>query len=365
MKNMKTFLIIVVTLSFAVALGIQHQSIRKLQTELSALTVSPAVPAVIDDSTESPAVPVALLPVATVAPASDLPQRVASLEQVLAQLVQASEYLMDRGQLPPDPAKIAELNQILADPSSSDRDRLQALRLLRRNNVLTDDTVHLAANWLSTATNGNVRETILQQLAGRTNAILREPLLRLATIDPDDDVREQAVENLRRFAGDAGVEAQLWQMLRAEPDRGVREEIADALRAGPASAARVAALRERALGPQSSLEERLIALRALQDANADASDVAASLALMAQQTQNPVERARLFREFDRANDPAFVPPLVQGLQDPNPVVRERAADALSDFRSDPNIQQWLRYVAENDADPRVRREAFRGLERGR
>jgi HEAT repeat protein len=154
-------------------------------------------------------------------------------------------------------------------------------------------------------------------------------------------------------------------MLRAEPDRGVREEIADALRAGPASAARVAALRERALGPQSSLEERLIALRALQDANADASDVAASLALMAQQTQNPVERARLFREFDRANDPAFVPPLVQGLQDPNPVVRERAADALSDFRSDPNIQQWLRYVAENDADPRVRREAFRGLERGR
>jgi HEAT repeat protein len=54
-------------------------------------------------------------------------------------------------------------------------------------------------------------------------------------------------------------------------------------------------------------------------------------------------------------------PLVYGLQDPNPIVRERAADALSGYKEDPAIVEWLRYVWENDADPRVRREAQQSL----
>ena len=58
---------------------------------------------------------------------------------------------------------------------------------------------------------------------------------------------------------------------------------------------------------------------------------------------------------------AGVKRVVAAMQDPNPLVRERAADALNDFSSDPNILQWLRYVAENDADPAVRRQAFRAL----
>ena len=43
------------------------------------------------------------------------------------------------------------------------------------------------------------------------------------------------------------------------------------------------------------------------------------------------------------------------------VVRERAAGALSGFRSEPVVQEWLEYLAENDADQRVRREAFQSL----
>jgi HEAT repeat protein len=54
-------------------------------------------------------------------------------------------------------------------------------------------------------------------------------------------------------------------------------------------------------------------------------------------------------------------PLVHGLQDPNPLVREEAVDALSDFRDDPAVLQWLQYVSQNDADPQVRREAFESL----
>jgi len=55
--------------------------------------------------------------------------------------------------------------------------------------------------------------------------------------------------------------------------------------------------------------------------------------------------------------------LVYGLQDQNPTVRKQAAESLSGFASDPQVQQWLRYVAGNDGDPRVRREAFKSLEK--
>ena len=64
------------------------------------------------------------------------------------------------------------------------------------------------------------------------------------------------------------------------------------------------------------------------------------------------------RGFDDAGrDAALVPPLIQGLQDPSPLVREPAADALRDFIGDPNVQKWLRWAAENDPDPAVRKEA--------
>ena len=42
---------------------------------------------------------------------------------------------------------------------------------------------------------------------------------------------------------------------------------------------------------------------------------------------------------------------------------QRAADALAQFaRTDPQVREWLEYVSQNDADPRVQREAYRALE---
>jgi vesicle coat complex subunit len=75
-----------------------------------------------------------------------------------------------------------------------------------------------------------------------------------------------------------------------------------------------------------------------------------------------VERAKLYRAFDGINDQNLMAPLVQGLQDPNPVVRENAADALGSFASDPRIKEWLNHVIATDADPRVKREAHAALE---
>jgi len=70
----------------------------------------------------------------------------------------------------------------------------------------------------------------------------------------------------------------------------------------------------------------------------------------------------LFRAFEDMDDPAVKLPLVQGLQDANPMVREDAVEALSEFRSDPIVEQWLKYVAENDPDPQVKREAYDALD---
>ena len=73
-------------------------------------------------------------------------------------------------------------------------------------------------------------------------------------------------------------------------------------------------------------------------------------------------RAKLFQAFEGVNDPNLMPTLVHGLQDPNPVVRENAADALGSFASDPRIKEWLNHVIQNDADPRVKREAMQALQ---
>jgi len=169
------------------------------------------------------------------------------------------------------------------------------------------------------------------------------------------------VENLRSFVADPQVEATLWSLLKNDPDEDVRDEAAQALGRGPFTESRVAALKERALDSQSPLDERLMALRALDRANVDSGTATAMLAELAQTTTNPDDKLKLFRAFDGSDDPVVKLPLVYGLQDANPLVREEAVDALSDFRDDPAVLQWLQYVAQNDADPQVRREAYQAL----
>jgi HEAT repeat protein len=359
MRNTVSLFVLLATLAVGGVLAVQYQSNRRVTSELTAFRqelahLQAATPVEVAER------PPAVERLAASGNAG-LHQRLAALEQAVAQLTRASDYLMERGQLPLATNRLENLLGKLSDPNASHRDRLQALRLLRRNGALTEDAVASAVGWLSSATNGNVREDVLEQLDGLTNAVLRAPLLALAAGDTDADVRERAVENLQRFAGDPQVDAQLWQSLMNDPEDDVRRQAREALVEGPASETRLAGFRERAANPNSSVEEKAVAWEALREANQPAPEVSAALAQLAETTQDSEQRMRLFQSFDDANDPAFVPSLVQGLQDSNPLVRERAADALSDYRSDPKVQEWLRYVAENDADPTVRREAFRGL----
>jgi HEAT repeat protein len=359
MQNSKPYLIFLVTLCFGGVVAIQHQSIRRLGSDLAGLRQELASLETAPAAGEQPK-PAPTVRMASSGDAS-LRRRLAALEQAVTQLTRGSEYLMERGQLPLAADKLEDLSRKVADFSAADRDRLQALRLLRRNGGLTDEIVQHAMNWLHSSTNANTRENVVQQLEGLTNAALRGPLLALASADASADVREQAVDNLRRFVNDSEVETQLWEIMRNDSSSDVRDQAMEALIEGPVTQTRLTALRERATNPNTSVDERTVAWRALREANQSAPEVSAALAELAHTTQDAHERARLFRVFDDAGDPAFVPPLVQALQDPNVLVRERAADALSDYNSDPNVQQWLRFVAENDVDAGVRREASRAV----
>lgn len=352
---------VAVTLILAATLGVvgwQFAETKRLRAELAQVREQVVVP----DAKPAPANVAEPRPMATPAPTlGTLPARVAALEESVAQLTKASEYLMSRGQLPLSSNKIETLFATLRDPNTSERDRLQTLRALRRSGAFNDEAIQFTLDWLSKTTNANLREDLVGQLEGTTNALARQPLLTLASADPSPDVRESAVEALRRFAGDPQVDALLWNLLRTDPDGGVREQAEEALSRGAMTETRAAAMRVRALDPQSTLDERLVAVRALQNAPGGAPDVVAAIAQLAQSTQDSAERAKVFRAFDGTSEPQMKLPLVYGLQDPNPLVRQEAADALSGFKSDPVIVEWLKHISENDSDPRVRREAAEAL----
>lgn len=290
--------------------------------------------------------------------------RLASIEETLAKLTESNEHLMNRGQLPISPEKREQLLARLADPAADTKERLQALRLLRRNNALADDAVQFALGWLNGTTNSGDRLRILQQLGGLTNAVLRDPLLAMAADDSSIELRKRALGSLRRLVDDPVVETQMWELLFKDTDEGIRRQARDVIIDGPVSEARAAALRDRAVAASSTLEERTIAWEALKASGQDNPEISATLSQLAQTTTNTRERLQLFEAFNEASDPAFIPPLVQGLQDPSPLVRARAADALSDFRSEPAVEEWYRYLAENDSDPAVRRQAMRVLNQG-
>lgn len=292
-----------------------------------------------------------------------LSSRLANLERAVADLTKASQTLMERGMVPPSEQLLADLQNRFFDPAASEADRLRSLRLLKRNNrQLSDEIVTHAMSMLQTSTNGNTRRALLQQLDGVTNASMKQPLIAMLDTESSGNIREELVDVLSDFSSDPSVDQKLWHLAMNDPDDDVREEAQEALSNGWATPERVAQLSQKAANPEATLDERLIALRALREADAIAPEVITDIAALAQNSTDPVERAKLYRAFDGINDPSLMSPLVHGLQDPNPVVRENAADALGSFASDPRIQQWLNHVIANDSDPRVKREAYQALE---
>ena len=340
-------------------IGSMREEMAAVRSQLASLTGR--VPADVQaDAEEQPR----LVPMAG-GGSADLRNRLANLELAVTELTEATDALRERGALPLTERNIAEYKTRFADPTASDRDRFGALRMLRRNGEMSDDVVFSALNWMQTTTNANVRNQLVQNLDGMTNAAIKQPLMSMLATEQSSRNREEIVDTLSDFAGsDPMVADKLWELSQKDPDPNVREEALEALAdQGSLSESRVALLQERAISTDVSVEDRLLAFQALREAEVDTTALTAQMVQMAQATDNPVERARIFGAFDGVSDESLKAPLVYGLQDPNPVVREQAADALAQFaRTDPQVREWLEYVSQNDADPRVQREAYRALE---
>jgi HEAT repeat protein len=342
MRNVDRVLVIVVVLGVIGFLVAQNRSVRDLkkqvqgiETRLGELDVDAEEPAEVERPRQFAS-----------ADNAALLRRVGDLEKIVMHALATN--------------RTEDLQAKVIAPGTTDAEKLNALRLLRRNKGLSDEVVQHALDWLQSAQDPGLRREILQQIDGATNAAARQVLLTMATSEADPRVRQEAIENLRHLAGDPEVEAKLISLLN-DPDENIRERAEDALRDGPITPGRIANAQRQILDPNISVDQKLTALDILEKGGGDVSSSVAAMLQLAQTTQDPATRAKIFRAQDDFNDPQLVQPFVTALQDPDPTVRRRALSGLRRFKGDPNVRKWLEFVAASDADPRVQREAQRAL----
>lgn len=368
----KSFWFLVAGMAMLVlAVAWQQRSIDRLQAALERsaadITVPVATPkaAVLHRAERAPApapvrtYPAKSEPVRTLSVDEGLTDRVAALEQSVAFLSMGAEHLMDRGEIPPSDAKAAEWRTTLLNANLPTNDRISALRMLRRNGLFDDTAARTAANWLLSSTDSNEQRSLLENLRGVDNAALKQVTLDLASRSEDTRVRERAISNLREYGEDPQVEATLWRMLASDESRDVQGRIVDTLSRFPMNETRASKLRSEALDPYAPIEKRVASMRILQSGRQDISDIALPLAQAATQAADSQTQLQYIRAFDDVNHPEFMVPLVNAVQNEDPGIRLRAADALVDYRNDPIIKEWLVHLAKNDPDPEVRQEAAR------
>ena len=114
-------------------------------------------------------------------------------------------------------------------------------------------------------------------------------------------------------------------------------------------------------------EERIAALKQLRGARMpDGTDarlgVLPEMIRLAEDSQNADVRADVWRQLSHVTERSLLQPLLRALQnDPSGEVREEASETLADFLPDPGVESALRFAAENDSDPDVRRQALESL----
>lgn len=354
-------------LAVVTIVGVQFNQIAKLKREVAAVRTELNGPVAAEASDDKPAI----IPSATAAVRSGgdntastagIQMRIASLERSVAEFTKAAEVLMDRGMIPPNEEKLAQLQQKFFDPSTSDDERLKVLGMLRRNGQLSDEIVTQGLSMLQTSTNLNFKRALLGSFDGLTNAALKQPLFAMLQTETSDEIRAQLVGALRNFTDDPTIEAKLWEMALNDPNKQVSDRAKNAVtRGAPATPERINRLSQTTLDPNASLDERLLSFRALRLAKSHTPDMVNQLAAMVEGTTDPVAKAKLLASFNGLTEPSLMLPLVNGLQDPNPIVRQKAADSLGSY-PDPRVQQWLEHVLQNDTDEAVKREAHRALE---
>jgi hypothetical protein len=346
--------------------GVQFNQIRHLKSEVEAVRAELGGPAVTAPEADKDGP--AIIPNASAAArpnsansdgTAGIQMRLASLERAVADFTKAADVLMDRGMIPPSEEKLAELNQKFFDPNTSDDERLKILGMLRRHNNVGDDVALHSLSMMQNSTNLNFKRAMLGSLNGLTNAALKQPLFAMLQSETSDDLRAQLVNSLRSFTDDPAIESKLWDLALNDPNKQVRDRARDAVtRGAPVTPERIDRLSQTAHNENAPLDERLLSFRALRLAKAHTPEMVNEFLALALNTTDPVAKAKLFGSFNGLTDPQLMAPLVTGLQDTDPVVRQNAVDALSSF-PDPRVEQWIEHMIKNDPDPAVVREAHK------
>ncbi len=296
----------------------------------------------------------------------DLESRLLAVEENMTSLNKNARHLMDRGQVPPDAEQAEIWKARFLEGTTPNRAMFETLRRLRTNDLFDDSMAAHAATLLSQSTNNGVTRALLDSLRGAKNPALKPAMLALAAESTEGSVRYRAVYNLREFlAEDPSVEQALWKIASEDKSGEVRRRAEESLRRVPLTDERQTTLAARVTNTGLSFDERWSALRVLgYSKGADLSGVAASLVQSMNSASDDETKLAYIRAFDDVNHDDFMLPLVNSVQDSNPEVRLSAADALVDYKDkDPAVMEWLRMLAKDDPDERVRKEAMRAFQR--
>lgn len=292
----------------------------------------------------------------------EIENRLFSMEKRLSQMRDGWEGLARRGLVPLTQEDALKFQRQAADPSLSTEERLSALSLLRRHDALTDKVVTSMTQLAQTTTDPRVREQIYGHMDGLSHAALQAPLLAAVSSEQDAGARARAADALSAFSTDPSVQTWLRHLAENDPDERVRRESRQALnerlgRMEPEG------LQQVVMSADTSTSEKLEATGRLRRENAASPEIVATMLGLYASSTDPNIRADVFRQLDGVSDPALRDPLLLALaEDDNARVREEAADALSAFRDDPDVAEWLQHVAQNDPNPRVQHEAQSALE---
>ena len=137
------------------AFGVQFSQISRLRGELASVKAElrgGAPAAETSSGTQNRAV----IPTATAATRSNndgtavtagIQSRLAALEHSVAEFTKAADTLMDRGMIPPNEQKLAEMQAKFMDPNLSEDEKLRLFQLIRRGGNVSDDVLnHAVAN---------------------------------------------------------------------------------------------------------------------------------------------------------------------------------------------------------------------------
>jgi hypothetical protein len=153
------------------------------------------------------------------------------LEQRLVELEQsvAAARSSPATTAPPAP-DIVQSRQIALNPQAGASERLQALRALRTANARTPDVVQAMLHMQATSTDPNVRADVFRQLSGVSDPIMKPHLINGVLKDDNPKVREEAAETLAPFWADPYVQSALRSAAENDPDEDVRTQAAETLR---------------------------------------------------------------------------------------------------------------------------------------